>query len=1087
MLAWRLANPGSIRIPDANVGAWHAGHVADAVFLPGRRILAGAQTGGLWVLGREEVARCLTDDWDDPDVTAMVCGPDGPCHVFVATKTAVWESKDVPDAAWTRHPLPSGGVHQLEVLVGPRRIVASGQGGVWWASIPRVVAPGGLRWTSAVVADSNGAGLSRSPGFYGIAALPGASAWRGFVGAGDVAFPARGAPAATARQPFHRDVFWIAEDGSVVTSWNAGAESDGWAGHSYVIAAAGSADPFGGAVAATCRNPGHIDVFWVRPDGAIVTTWWDATVAGGWHPATAITPPRSASLDSRIAVVCRDDLHVDVFWAGPDRSVRRTSWGPAGWLPEPVVASPAGSIAVRSAIVAVAPHAYRVESFWITPDGGLRTFGRSLILLNRGGSVSDVVGPGRVALGGGVAAVARMEGHVDVFWVSGDGSVVTSWSDAGDAAGWNGHSYAIAGPGSATPESALVGVARNPLHLDVAWVASNGRVQTTWWDANDGAGWRGHQYEPALDGGVVVNTLVGFTPHEDALEVCGVTGTGEVLSAAWSVTGGRVVAGTRGAPVGVGGLYVGDFGTDSAGLPQLTMRPAQAVGLIADEMIATSVACCRFRPTVVYAVAASRSSGDGQSLYQAAVSTDAGQTWRVCGSAVVNKSSTLQIQAGGQGNVWNNCIGVSPVDWRFAVIGWQFGAFVSGDGGLTWRQDDGNQHPQIHADLHAIRFDPADRSGRSFLIASDGGVCATFDAGMSYDSRYNASLTNLQFYTTDGRRQWTGTLGVSYIAKGLVAGGLQDNGNQYSYLDRVEGPSAWTKLDDGDGGVVTFIRSGVLLRNIGLQPSPQPIKYSIVDGEGGHLIDQGVIPITRNKPNTTGGENGLLNAGVSIVNQPIDRNSAGSRVEAIGYAGADVFALFNPTGNAGWRWEYVGSLPLVSDDFITAGGSANSELVFLGTFSGQIYTMDRNGKWALQPIDNSVQDWLINRLCILSDRTGFALYNQKVLASTPGGRILRLDADGRWRSIGRLADGTAMPDEVYYAIEADWTTTPPALFAATDSTVLSSTDAGNTWTRDVAGLPTRPHCADMRFVLRGDGQKELFLSTFGRSLWRTWV
>ena len=109
------------------------------------------------------------------------------------------------------------------------------------------------------------------------------------------------------------------------------ASTQGWAGHTYPIAPSGSGDPFAGFVASASRNPDHLDVFWVRPDGAVVTTWWDAAVAGGWHAEPPIAPPGSASVESRVTAVCRDELHVGVFWAGPHGTVRHTEWGPAGW------------------------------------------------------------------------------------------------------------------------------------------------------------------------------------------------------------------------------------------------------------------------------------------------------------------------------------------------------------------------------------------------------------------------------------------------------------------------------------------------------------------------------------------------------------------------------------------------------------------------------------------------------------------------------------------------------------------------------------------------------------------------------------
>ena len=141
-LSWRLANSAAIMATSESGSAWHAGHVADALFVPGRRIIAGAPTGGVWSLRGDGDARCLTDDWDDPDVKAMAYGPDGPRHVFVATTSAVWESRRVPDGGWTRHSMPANGVHSLELLASSRRLIAAGEGGVWWAEVPESLLQG---------------------------------------------------------------------------------------------------------------------------------------------------------------------------------------------------------------------------------------------------------------------------------------------------------------------------------------------------------------------------------------------------------------------------------------------------------------------------------------------------------------------------------------------------------------------------------------------------------------------------------------------------------------------------------------------------------------------------------------------------------------------------------------------------------------------------------------------------------------------------------------------------------------------------------------------------------------------------------
>ena len=77
-----------------------------------------------------------------------------------------------------------------------------------------------------------------------------------------------------------------------------------------------------------------------------------------------------------------------------------------------------------------------------------------------------------------------------------------------------------------------------------------------------------------------------------------------------------------------------------------------------------------------------------------------------------------------------------------------------------------------------------------------------------------------------------------------------------------------------------------------------------------------------------------------------------------------------------------------------------------------------------------------------------------------------------------------LPNELFYAMEIDPTTNPPDLYVATDSTVYDSHDGGMSWGPASLSLPMRPHCADLRFVTQTDGISFLYLSTFGRSIFR---
>src|SRR5262249_35218237 len=128
--------------------------------------------------------------------------------------------------------------------------------------------------------------------------------------------------------------------------------------------------------------------------------------------------------------------------------------------------------------------------------------------------------------------------------------------------------------------------------------------------------------------------------------------------------------------------------------------------------------------------------------------------------------------------------------------------FISRDNGNTWVHfSDANPH--IHADLHAVYFDPTDSTGNTLYIGSDGGVAKTTNLGTSFSSIYNKHLLNLQFYGN--------AAGLTQKEDGRSAGGTQDNGNLYCICGAGELPFRATNL--GDGGMNQILSTGHLLRD----------------------------------------------------------------------------------------------------------------------------------------------------------------------------------------------------------------------------------------------------------------------------------
>jgi hypothetical protein len=79
-----------------------------------------------------------------------------------------------------------------------------------------------------------------------------------------------------------------------------------------------------------------------------------------------------------------------------------------------------------------------------------------------------------------MAAVTRLDGVLDVFWIGPDGGVGTTWANPTiDGGNWH-QPFPIAPPGAARLDSPLVAVTRPDAALDVFWIGPDGGVGTTW-------------------------------------------------------------------------------------------------------------------------------------------------------------------------------------------------------------------------------------------------------------------------------------------------------------------------------------------------------------------------------------------------------------------------------------------------------------------------------------------------------------------------------------------------------------------------------------------------------------------------------
>jgi hypothetical protein len=536
------------------------------------------------------------------------------------------------------------------------------------------------------------------------------------------------------------------------------------------------------------------------------------------------------------------------------------------------------------------------------------------------------------------------------------------------------------------------------------------------------------------------------------------------------------------------GLYFGQWEAD-----QLVLRRARQVApddvtvTLFDDASASSVDSCKARPNVVYSACARM---DG-TLMQVVRSDDGGRTWKMCGTQVPDAApGALLPNAGAQGVNWNNCVGVDPQDPSIVALGWQHaGPILSLDGGENWHLPDS---AHLHADVHCVLFSrkPAPPT-RTVFVGSDGGVASMTlnivdgiaSGHWQPDARsdYNRNLPTLQCYCGIFRQVY-GSLDGSARRPGLVAAGLQDNGNVWAHLDQSD---PWEKIDGGDGGWNAFLSDGSLVHNT-----------------KGEAVKITAFP-TANQADTFIVPGELVGPYGEPVVQPSYRNAAGHLLAAAGATGGKVFGLWiNDDPDSTYYWEPLVSLP--DDAIVGALCSYDGKTVYAGTHNdGRMFAIDVAQKsWAPQPVllpkpspNVEMRGGSFIRIVAFDPAGVFALLDGArarpidPMFPPPAGTVLsaqsyvvRLDG-AKWTP--PAAQG--LPGRQMYgavAVTAEHSRVPRGLLVCTDEAVYVSRDEGESWQRASGGLPRRPHCADMRFVPDGKGHGKIYLGTYGRSVWR---
>ena len=296
------------------------------------------------------------------------------------------------------------------------------------------------------------------------------------------------------RDIYRLDTFWVAPDGALAaTYWDAYVNKARW----------GLPIPITGPALAHLRSPvvsvsrksELIDLFWIGADGQVWTQWRSLTANGSeWNIPFAlpgVAPTDRPSLASKLAAVCRIPEQLDVFWIGPDGAVRthylNENFPQGTWDAHTCFQiTPAGAARPDSALAVIGRIPEQLDAFWIGSDGGVYTHwwsGKA-----RDGNWGEhshwpIAPPGSARADSPITAVAKSAGHIDVFWIAPDGAVRTQWWDEYSPEGqWHQHEpFNIAPPGSVAAGSALASASRVPSQVDVFWRTTAGAVATAYW------------------------------------------------------------------------------------------------------------------------------------------------------------------------------------------------------------------------------------------------------------------------------------------------------------------------------------------------------------------------------------------------------------------------------------------------------------------------------------------------------------------------------------------------------------------------------------------------------------------------------
>ena len=236
--------------------------------------------------------------------------------------------------------------------------------------------------------------------------------------------------------------------------------------------------------------------------------------------------------------------------------------------------------------------------------------------------------------------------------------------------------------------------------------------------------------------------------------------------------------------------------------------------------------------------------------------------------------------------------------------------------------------------------------------------------------------------------------------------------------------------------------------------------------------------------------NGLINARLSTVIKPTWRNARGELMFVVSgtFPGTTVFGMFGGDDFSDLHWERLGDLPLDPSQSVWSSASYDGSLIYFGTTGRRLFRFT-SADGQITEVNLPLPKWhstdgepncsTIHQIVMASPQIAFATFNHD--CNSPNGTVYRTVDGNTW-----INGGIGLPETFFYALSAHNSPDGTQVFAASDDRVFMSRSDGAAWSDFSSGLPRRPLNSDLRvFADERDNSHWLYLSTFGRSVWRT--